>query len=104
MLSKRTSSAWAHVPNCLTSQLALVLLLRKSHLAPFLPGHPVVTPLPTESRPFGVVSSAQYGSASILPISWAYIKSIVLLKISLQRKVKNIKGQFGESGTSKTFE
>ncbi|KAK2724230.1 hypothetical protein QYM36_000927 [Artemia franciscana] len=46
----------------------------KSHLAPFLPGHPIVTPLPTESRPFGVVSSAQYGSASILPISWAYIK------------------------------
>ncbi|KAK2725035.1 hypothetical protein QYM36_001480 [Artemia franciscana] len=74
MLSKITSSAWAHVPNRLTSQLALVLQLRKSHLAPFLPGHPIVTPLPTESRPFGVVSSAQYGSTSILPISWAYIK------------------------------
>ena len=32
------------------------------------------------------------------------LQSIVLLKIFLLRKVKNIKGQFGESGASKTFE
>jgi glycine dehydrogenase len=35
------------------------------HLEPFLPGHPVTGPHP--------VSGAPYGSASILPISWAYI-------------------------------
>ncbi|BBX44881.1 aminomethyl-transferring glycine dehydrogenase [Mycobacterium cookii] len=42
----------------------------RSHLAPFLPGHPYAPELPS-GRP---VSSAPYGSASILPISWAYIR------------------------------
>jgi glycine dehydrogenase len=41
------------------------------HLAPFLPDHPVI-PLGVE-RPCGTVSSAPWGSPSILPISWAYI-------------------------------
>jgi glycine dehydrogenase len=42
-----------------------------AHLAPFLPGHPVVP----EGGPKGVgaVSAAPWGSAGILPISWAYI-------------------------------
>ncbi len=41
------------------------------HLVPFLPGHPVVD----LDRPqaCGTVSAAPWGSASILPISWAYI-------------------------------
>jgi glycine dehydrogenase len=38
----------------------------KSHLEPHLPGHCV-----TDGRP-GAVSAAPFGSASILPISWAY--------------------------------
>ncbi|MFV0358344.1 aminomethyl-transferring glycine dehydrogenase [Tropicimonas sp.] len=38
----------------------------KAHLAPYLPGHPVT------GGAEGPVSSAPYGSASILPISWAY--------------------------------
>ena len=42
-----------------------------SHLAPFLPDHPVV-PLGVEQS-CGTVSAAPWGSASILPISWAYI-------------------------------
>ncbi len=51
----------------------------KSHLAPFLPSHPVVmtgshSKMGKEAKPFGVVSAAPYGSAAILPISWAYIK------------------------------
>ncbi|HWP37541.1 MAG TPA: aminomethyl-transferring glycine dehydrogenase [Gemmatimonadales bacterium] len=41
------------------------------HLAPFLPDHPVIS-LGVE-RPCGTVSSAPWGSPSILPISWAYI-------------------------------
>lgn len=45
-------------------------LVARSHLAPFLPGHPFAPELPP-GRP---VSSAPYGSASILPISWAYIR------------------------------
>jgi len=42
----------------------------KSHLAPFLPGHPVTNP----GTPVGPVSAAPYGSASILPISYTYIR------------------------------
>ncbi len=45
-------------------------LVTRSHLAPFLPGHPLAPELP-DGRP---VASAPYGSASILPITWAYIR------------------------------
>jgi glycine dehydrogenase len=44
----------------------------KKHLAPFLPGHPA---LPGSDRPHAV-SAAPYGSASILLISYAYIKML----------------------------
>lgn len=42
----------------------------RSHLAAFLPGHPLAEELP-KGHP---VSAAPYGSASILPITWAYIR------------------------------
>lgn len=42
-----------------------------AHLAPFLPQHPLVPD--TDMSTHDVVSSAPFGSASILPISWAYI-------------------------------
>ena len=51
----------------------------KAHLAPFLPTHPVV---PTgaypnfnndDSKSFGAMAAAPYGSSLILPISYAYI-------------------------------
>ncbi len=42
------------------------------HLAPYLPGHPVVRV--GGDKAIGPVSSAPWGSASILLISWAYIK------------------------------
>lgn len=45
----------------------------KSHLAPFLPGH-AVTPVLGMSEQHGAVSAAPYGSASILVITWMYIK------------------------------
>ncbi|MCB2009810.1 MAG: aminomethyl-transferring glycine dehydrogenase [Geminicoccaceae bacterium] len=48
----------------------------KSHLAPFLPDHPIVdgvNPAAAGDEPVGNVSAAPWGSASILPISWAYI-------------------------------
>ncbi|KAJ3192800.1 glycine decarboxylase subunit P [Irineochytrium annulatum] len=44
----------------------------QSHLAPFLPTHAIVPTCGEQS--FGSVSAAPYGSASILPISWAYLK------------------------------
>jgi len=40
------------------------------HLAPYLPGHPLAG---SGSQPVGPVSAAPWGSASILPISFAYI-------------------------------
>ncbi len=40
----------------------------RAHLAPFLPGHPMKA-----DNTVGPVSAAPFGSASILPISWAYI-------------------------------
>jgi glycine dehydrogenase len=42
-----------------------------AHLAPFLPGHPVVKT--GGEQAIGPVSAAPFGSASILPISWMYI-------------------------------
>ena len=48
----------------------------RSHLAPCLPDHPVVegvNPAAGPSGTIGAVSAAPWGSASILPISWAYI-------------------------------
>ncbi|MEC8423393.1 MAG: aminomethyl-transferring glycine dehydrogenase subunit GcvPB, partial [Myxococcota bacterium] len=43
-----------------------------AHLAPFLPGHPVVKGV-GGPQSLGTVSSAPWGSPSILPISWSYI-------------------------------
>ena len=43
----------------------------KAHLAPFLPGHPMAQ---RELHSGPPVSAAPYGSPSILPISWAYIR------------------------------
>ncbi|MBF8189515.1 aminomethyl-transferring glycine dehydrogenase [Nonomuraea sp. K274] len=41
----------------------------RGHLAGYLPGHPL-----HDGTPVGPVSAAPYGSAGILPISWAYIR------------------------------
>lgn len=45
----------------------------KAHLAPFVPGHSIIhiAGLTTQQ---GAVSAAPFGSASILPISWMYIR------------------------------
>ena len=43
------------------------------HLEPHLPDHPVVD-LGVGAKSCGAVSAAPWGSASILPISWAYIR------------------------------
>ncbi len=55
----------------------------KAHLAPFLPGHPLAQSdehylhsalTDTVVHRGGPVSAAPYGSPSILPISWAYVR------------------------------
>lgn len=42
----------------------------REHLAPYLPGHPLAAELGDDYT----VSAAPYGSASILPITWMYIR------------------------------
>jgi len=44
-----------------------------AHLAPFLPNHPLAPAAGPETG-IGAVAGAPWGSASILPISWAYIR------------------------------
>ncbi len=48
-------------------------VIARSHLAPFLPNHPANSAAGPSTGP-GPVSSAPFGSASILPISWMYIR------------------------------
>jgi glycine dehydrogenase len=45
----------------------------RAHLAPYLPSHPG-HPDPARREGVGPVSAAPYGSAGILPISWAYVR------------------------------
>jgi glycine dehydrogenase len=48
-------------------------VIARAHLAPFLPNHPMDVLAGPATGP-GPISGAPYGSASILPISWAYIR------------------------------
>ena len=48
-------------------------VITRSHLAPFLPNHPANIAAGPVTGP-GPVSGAPFGSASILPISWMYIR------------------------------
>jgi glycine dehydrogenase len=48
-------------------------VIARAHLAPFLPNHPMDSAAGPATGP-GPVSGAPFGSASILPISWAYIR------------------------------
>ena len=51
-----------------------------SHLAPYLPGHPVIPTggegLNVVPKEDGTIAAAPFGSAAILPISWMYIKML----------------------------
>jgi glycine dehydrogenase len=45
----------------------------RSHLAPFLPNHPLI-PEAGPATGVGPISAAPFGSALVLPISWAYVR------------------------------
>ncbi|MGH3517107.1 MAG: glycine dehydrogenase (aminomethyl-transferring), partial [Haloechinothrix sp.] len=45
----------------------------RAHLAPFLPNHPL-QPTAGPATGVGPISAAPWGSASILPITWAYVR------------------------------
>ncbi|HVX88678.1 MAG TPA: aminomethyl-transferring glycine dehydrogenase, partial [Gemmatimonadales bacterium] len=55
------------------------------HLTPFLPGHPVVQVGGPQNC--GTISAAPWGSAGILPISWAYINLLGREGVTLSTKV-----------------
>jgi len=48
-------------------------VIARAHLAPFLPNHPLDETAGPATGP-GPISGAPFGSASILPISWAYVR------------------------------
>ncbi len=48
-------------------------VISRAHLAPYLPSHPLDLTVGSAQGP-GPVSSAPFGSAGILPISWCYIQ------------------------------
>lgn len=48
----------------------------KSHLKPFLPNHKFTTTPHATNESIKAVNSAPYGSASVLPVSYAYIKML----------------------------
>jgi glycine dehydrogenase len=55
------------------------------HLMPFLPGHPVIRT--GGDKAIGAISAAPWGSASILLISWAYIKMMGAAGLTQATKV-----------------
>lgn len=63
-----------------------------SHLAPFLPGHPVVKC--GGSTAIGPVSSAPWGSAGILPIPWAYMAMMAGEGLAMATKVAIVNANY----------
>jgi glycine dehydrogenase len=56
-----------------------------AHLVPFLPSHPM-HPDPARRDGIGPVSAAPYGSAGILPITWAYLRLMSFPGLALATK------------------
>ncbi|MEO6001662.1 MAG: aminomethyl-transferring glycine dehydrogenase [Opitutus sp.] len=76
-----------------------------AHLAPFLPGHVVVSPLnPKTSRAqLGAVSAAPWGSASILVISWMYIRMMGAEGLTEATKMAILKANYVAKRLEKFF-
>lgn len=72
------------------------------HLAPFLPGHPIVTPNGDKSA-IGAISAAPYGSASILVISWMYIRMMGPDGLTAATKVAILNANYVAKRLEKAF-
>jgi glycine dehydrogenase len=59
----------------------------REHLAPYLPGHPLPGDGDVADTPVGPIASAPFGSASILPISWAYVRMMGAAGLTRATKV-----------------
>ncbi|KAF8469199.1 glycine cleavage system P-protein-domain-containing protein [Kalaharituber pfeilii] len=70
-------------------------------LAPFLPGHPLVST--GGEKGISPVSSAPFGSASILPITWSYIKMMGARGLTHATKITLLNANYMASRLSKHF-
>jgi glycine dehydrogenase len=59
----------------------------RKHLAPYLPSHPIVETGGGNQSGIGPISAAPWGSASILPISWMYIRMMGAQGLKLATEV-----------------
>ena len=73
----------------------------RAHLAPYLPGHPLVPVGQPES--LGTISAAPWGSPSILPISWAYIAMMGGEGLTLATKVAILNANYVASRLDQSF-
>ncbi|MCE9582213.1 MAG: aminomethyl-transferring glycine dehydrogenase [Planctomycetes bacterium] len=73
----------------------------RKHLAPFLPGHPVIKC--GGEKAIGPISAAPWGSASILTISWAYIAMMGPDGLTLATKVAILAANYVARRLSKAY-
>lgn len=73
----------------------------KSHLAPFLPSHPVISTGGTQGIP--AVSAAPYGSSLILLISYGYIKMLGAEGLTLSTKMAIFNANYMKAKISEHF-
>jgi glycine dehydrogenase (decarboxylating) len=77
------------------------------HLAPFLPGHPLSRSQPStlhsQLRASGAVSAAPHGSASILVISWMYIRMMGAAGLTEATKFAILKANYVAKRLEKFF-
>jgi glycine dehydrogenase len=71
------------------------------HLAPFLPGHPVIST--SGGQGIGPVSAAPWGSAGILPIPWAYIALMGSRGLTLATEVAILNANYMAARLSKHY-
>ncbi|KAF8453602.1 glycine cleavage system P-protein-domain-containing protein [Terfezia claveryi] len=72
-----------------------------AHLAPYLPGHPLVAT--GGEKAISPVSSAPWGSASILPITWSYIKMMGARGLTHATKITLLNANYMASRLSKHY-
>jgi len=72
-----------------------------AHLVPFLPGHPVIAT--GGNQHIGAISAAPWGSASILLISWAYIRMMGAEGLTQATKVAILNANYIKARLEKHF-
>ena len=71
------------------------------HLEPFLPNHVLINSGPKKGM--GAVSAAPWGSASILPISWMYIKMMGAEGLRLATEVAILNANYASKRLEKSY-